>query len=105
MDLNVRHVFNLTRLLTPKLSAAAKPFDPARVINIASVDGVRAEQTAGPTAAFAYTVSKAAVIHLTNALCRALSPHQITVNTISPGIFPSQVRLEHAGRMLVTKAV
>ena len=44
MDLNVRHVFNLTQLLAPKLAAAARPGDPARVINIASVDGVRASQ-------------------------------------------------------------
>lgn len=90
-DLNVRHVFNLTRLLTPKLAAAAVQGDPARVVNIASVDGVRASQTEGPTAAFAYTVSKAAVIHLTNSLCRALSKYNVTVNTISPGVFPSNM--------------
>jgi NAD(P)-dependent dehydrogenase (short-subunit alcohol dehydrogenase family) len=91
MDLNVRSIFNLTQKLTPKLAAAASPGDPARVINIASVDGVRATQTYGPTAAFAYTVSKGAVIHLTHAQCRALSSYNITVNTISPGIFPSNM--------------
>ena len=53
MDLNVRHVFNLTKLLTPKLAKAASSGDPARVVNIASTDGVRASQTYGPTAAFA----------------------------------------------------
>merc|ERR1711924_263339 len=41
MDLNVRHVFNLTQDLTPLLEAGATFDDPARVINIASVDGVR----------------------------------------------------------------
>jgi len=91
MDLNVRHVFNLTKLLVPKMSKAATFEDPARVVNIASTDGVRASQTAGPTAAFAYTTSKGAVIHLTKALCRALSPHRITVNAIAPGVFPSKM--------------
>ena len=91
MNLNVRHVFNLTRLLQPQLRAAAVQGDPARVVNIASVDGIRATQTAGPAAAFAYTTSKGALVHMTKALCRALSPHQITVNCIAPGIFPSQM--------------
>ena len=91
MDVNVRHLFNLTRLLTPKLERGAKQGDPARVVNIASVDGVRAQQTYGPTAAFAYTVSKGAVVHLTSALCRALSPMNITVNCVSPGVFPSNM--------------
>jgi NAD(P)-dependent dehydrogenase (short-subunit alcohol dehydrogenase family) len=56
MDLNVRHVFNLTKLLLPKLKAAAKPGDPARVVIIASTDGVKASQTYGPTASFACTL-------------------------------------------------
>lgn len=91
MDLNVRHIFNLTKLLVPKLEKAAVQGDPARVINISSIDGMRAEQTAGPTAAFAYTTSKGALIHLGNALCRALSPYNITVNTVCPGVFPSKM--------------
>ena len=91
MNLNVRHVFNLTRLLQPELRAAASAEDPARVVNIASIDGIRAVQTMGPTAAFAYTTSKGAVVHLTKALCRALSSHHITVNCIAPGVFPSNM--------------
>ena len=91
MDLNVRAVFNLTKHCTPALARAARAGDPARVINISSVDGCRAEQTNGPTAAFAYTVSKGAVNHLTHALCRALSGQNITVNCIAPGLFPSNM--------------
>lgn len=53
MDLNVRHVFNLTRLLTAKLAKGGSKEDPARVVLISSIDGVRASQTFGPTAAFA----------------------------------------------------
>jgi NAD(P)-dependent dehydrogenase (short-subunit alcohol dehydrogenase family) len=91
MNLNVRHIFNLTRLLQPELQAASSAEDPARVVNIASIDGIRALQTSGPAAAFAYTTSKGALVHLTKALCRALSSHHITVNCIAPGVFPSNM--------------
>src|SRR5690606_2612142 len=40
-DLNVRAVFTLTRALLPALRAAATADDPARVVNIGSVDGLR----------------------------------------------------------------
>ena len=91
LNLNVRHVFNLTRLLLPELEAGATTDDPARVVNIASTDGLRAQQTEGPIAAYAYTTSKGAVVHLTKALCRTLSKHSVTVNCIAPGVFPSQM--------------
>eukprot|EP00756_Hemistasia_phaeocysticola_P053165 Hpha_TRINITY_DN28590_c0_g1::TRINITY_DN28590_c0_g1_i1::g.18605::m.18605 len=87
-DLNVRGVFNLTVKLLPLLKKAPPP---ARVVIISSVDGVRATQTDGPTAAFAYTVSKGAAVHLTKALCRALSGDRVTVNCIAPGVFPSNM--------------
>mmetsp|Transcript_12469 Transcript_12469/g.23143 ORF Transcript_12469/g.23143 Transcript_12469/m.23143 type:complete len:294 (-) Transcript_12469:129-1010(-) len=91
MNLNVRHLFNLTQKCLPMLKAAGVQGDPARVVNISSTDGVRATQTAGPTAAFAYTTSKGAVEHLSKALCRALAEFQITVNSIAPGLFPSNM--------------
>lgn len=94
MDLNVRGIFNLTKLLLEPLTNGGKAGgvgDPARVVNISSVDGVRASQTFGPTAAFAYTVSKGAVNHLTHALCRALSQYNISVNAIAPGMVPSNM--------------
>jgi len=109
MNLNVRHLFNLTQKLLPLLKNGSQFGDPGvslnhsvfvfiiqnfvlqRVVNIASVDGIRASQTFGPNAAFAYTASKGAVVHLTKALCRALSPFQITVNCICPGVFRSKM--------------
>lgn len=105
MNLNVRHVFNLVRLLRPQLRAGASKEDPARVVNIASVDGIRALQTAGPTAAFAYTTSKGALIHMTKALCRALSPDRITVNCIAPGVFPSKMTKFMLAQESMRKAV
>jgi len=85
--LNVKAVFLLTRELVPLLAAAARPEDPARVINIGSADGVR------PPAleVYAYGASKAALHHLTRHLARRLSPQHITVNAVAPGPFESKM--------------
>jgi NAD(P)-dependent dehydrogenase (short-subunit alcohol dehydrogenase family) len=87
LDVNVKGVFALTRSLTPLLERAASADDPARVINIGSVDGigVPALET------WAYGASKAAVHHLTRMLARKLAPKQITVNAVAPGPFQSRM--------------
>jgi NAD(P)-dependent dehydrogenase (short-subunit alcohol dehydrogenase family) len=92
-DLNVKGVFFLTRELLPLLDAASTPTDPARVINIGSVAGIRPQVF--PT--FSYDVSKAAVHHLTRKLADELADrrseggHAITVNAIAPGYVPSRM--------------
>jgi len=91
MNLNVRSVFNIIQKCAPLLKEGSQEGDPARVVTIASTDGVRATQTAGPTAAFAYTTSKGAVVHMTKALSRAMGEYHTTVNCIAPGPFPSQM--------------
>ncbi|MFQ5513251.1 MAG: SDR family oxidoreductase [Myxococcota bacterium] len=90
LDLNVKAVFLLTRRLTPLLEKAARPGDPARVINIGSADGIR------PPAleVYAYGASKAALHHLTRHLARRLSPKNITVNALAPGPFESKMMAE-----------
>ncbi len=87
MTLNVTAMFELTRDLTPLLEAAATDDDPARVINTASTMGLV------PVAdgAYSYTVSKAAVIHLTRLLANEFTRRRITVNAIAPGPFPSKM--------------
>src|SRR5215213_2093206 len=40
LDLNVKGVFHLTKFLRPQLEAASTEDDPARVINIGSIDGI-----------------------------------------------------------------
>ncbi len=85
MDTNVKGVFFLTQRLLPLLEAAATAEDPARVINIGSIDGIRtpAFQT------FSYGPSKAAVHALTRQLGAQLVRRNILVNAIAPGPFPT----------------
>ena len=88
--LNVKGVFNLTRFLTPLLQKAASDDDPARVINIGSIDGLQAPMLE----TYAYSSSKAAVHQLTRVLARRLAPQRITVNAIAPGPFESKMMAE-----------
>lgn len=87
LDVNVKAVFQLTRRLTPLLERSASPEDPARVINIGSVDGL----SVPVMDTWAYAASKAAVHHLTRMLARKLAPKQITVNAVAPGPFQSRM--------------
>ncbi|MEL7229955.1 MAG: SDR family oxidoreductase [Pseudomonadota bacterium] len=87
MDINVTSIFELTRDLTSLLEAAATDEDPARVINTASVMGI--VPIAG--GAYSYSVSKAAVIHLTKILANEFTSRRITVNAFAPGPFPSRM--------------
>ncbi|MFZ5730989.1 MAG: SDR family oxidoreductase [Pseudomonadota bacterium] len=87
VDLNVKSIFFLTQKLLPLLRAAASADEPARVINIASVNGI--EPPALET--YAYSTSKAGCIMLTSHLAKRLAPQHILVNAIAPGPFPSKM--------------
>jgi NAD(P)-dependent dehydrogenase (short-subunit alcohol dehydrogenase family) len=87
MDINVKGVFFLTQALLPLLEASGSTEDPARIINIGSVDGLNVNHL--PT--FAYGPSKAAVHHLTRTLATHLAARKITANAIAPGPFPSKM--------------
>lgn len=84
---NVEGVFHLTVALLPELRAAADDEDPARVINIGSIDGLRTPQLEN----YSYSASKAAVHMLTRHLAKRLAPERITVNAIAPGPFQSRM--------------
>ena len=85
--INVKGVFHLTRALLPQLRAAASPEDPARVVNIGSVDGIRVPVME----TYAYSTTKAAVHMLTRHLARNLARDHITVNAVAPGPFQSKM--------------
>jgi NAD(P)-dependent dehydrogenase (short-subunit alcohol dehydrogenase family) len=89
LAVNLKGVFHLTRELTPLLKKGAKAGDPARVINIGSIDGIRVP----PLDTYAYSASKAAVHHMTRVLARRLAP-DITVNAVAPGPFESKMMAE-----------
>jgi 2-deoxy-D-gluconate 3-dehydrogenase len=85
MDTNVKGLFFLTQKLLPLLRAAGTAEDPARVINIGSIDGLKSSQFD----AFSYGASKAAVHHLNRFLASHLTGDNINCNSIAPGPFPT----------------
>ena len=86
LSLNVKGVFHTTKFLLPLLEAAAGDDDPARVVNIGSIDGIHVPVLE----TYSYSASKAAVHQLTRHLARKLAP-RITVNAIAPGPFESKM--------------
>jgi NAD(P)-dependent dehydrogenase (short-subunit alcohol dehydrogenase family) len=84
---NVEGIFHLTVALLPALRAAADAQEPARVINIGSIDGLRTPAVEN----YSYSASKAAVHMLTRHLAKRLASEQITVNAIAPGPFESKM--------------
>jgi len=86
-DLNVRSVFHVTQQCLPLLRKSGTAEDPARVINISSIDSI----TQGVLDTFAYSSGKAAVSHLSRVLASKLAGEHITVNSILPGAFASRM--------------
>jgi NAD(P)-dependent dehydrogenase (short-subunit alcohol dehydrogenase family) len=103
LDLNVKGVFEMTKRLLPLLEKAATPEDPARVINIGSVDGIRVPVLEN----YAYSASKAGVHMLTRHLAHHLVDRHINVNAIAPGPFPSKMTafMFEAGEEIVAQSV
>ena len=87
MDLNVKTPFFLTQKLHKLLTAAASQGKPAKVINIASIDGLRIN----PWETYSYQASKAALIQLTRRMAARLVKDHVYVTAIAPGAFPSNM--------------
>jgi NAD(P)-dependent dehydrogenase (short-subunit alcohol dehydrogenase family) len=89
LALNVKAIFHLTVKTLPLLQKATRPGDPARVINIGSIDGLKVPLLE----TYSYSASKAAVHHMTRVLARRLAP-DVTVNAVAPGPFESKMMHE-----------
>ena len=87
MNLNGKSPFFLTKALAPSLRAAARAERPAKVINIASIDGI----FVNPGETYSYAASKAGLIHLTRRMAVKLIPDHIVVTAIAPGPFKSDM--------------
>lgn len=87
MDLNVKSLFFLTQKVHGLMKAAASAERPGKVINIASIDGIKIN----PWETYAYQASKAAVIHLTRRMAARLVEDNICVSGIAPGAFASEM--------------
>ncbi|KAF7174445.1 hypothetical protein CNMCM5623_007241 [Aspergillus felis] len=90
MDLNVKSVFYLVQKFAPLLTVKATRDSPSRVIVTGSVAGIGVGSI-GDNGTFAYSASKAAVIHLAKNLAVELGPRGILCNAIAPGFYPSKM--------------
>jgi NAD(P)-dependent dehydrogenase (short-subunit alcohol dehydrogenase family) len=87
LNLNLKSPFFLTQALHAALKAAASRDQPAKVINIASIDGIRLN----PQDTFSYHASKSGLIYLTRRMAATLIADAINVTAIAPGAFASEM--------------
>ncbi|MEZ0306605.1 MAG: SDR family oxidoreductase [Ramlibacter sp.] len=86
VDLNLKSPFFLTQALHESLRKGAAT-RPAKVINIASIDGV----SVNPMETYSYAASKAGLIHLIKRMSLRLVQDNIVVSGIAPGAFASDM--------------
>ena len=86
MNLNIRGYFILSQHIAKR---SMIPNKAGRIINIASIAGLNGNPLGMHT--IAYNTSKGAVVNFTRTLGAEWGPHNITVNAICPGFFPSKM--------------
>jgi NAD(P)-dependent dehydrogenase (short-subunit alcohol dehydrogenase family) len=90
MDLNLKTPFFLAQALHGALRASASKERLAKVINIASIDGISVNMQE----TYSYAASKAGLIHLTKRMAMRLIRDNIAVSAIAPGAFASDMNRE-----------
>jgi NAD(P)-dependent dehydrogenase (short-subunit alcohol dehydrogenase family) len=76
-DVNLKGPFFMIQKAIPLMKAA----DGGAIVNVASVNGIRPAQFQG-----VYSITKAAIISMTQAYAKELAPHGIRVNALLPGL-------------------
>jgi NAD(P)-dependent dehydrogenase (short-subunit alcohol dehydrogenase family) len=99
VDLNLKTPFFLTQALIGPLRQAAA-VRPAKVINIASIDGI----SVNPQETYSYAASKAGLIQLTRRMALRLAQDNIVVSAIAPGAFASDMNRDARDRADAVKA-
>jgi 2-deoxy-D-gluconate 3-dehydrogenase len=87
LNLNLKSPFFLTQALHGALAAAGTHERPSKVINIASIDGIRLN----PQDTYSYHASKAGLIYLTRRMAARLVRDHIVMTAIAPGAFASDM--------------
>jgi NAD(P)-dependent dehydrogenase (short-subunit alcohol dehydrogenase family) len=82
LALHLRAPFRLTQLLAPAMAERGW----GRIVNIASLQSVRAFANSAP-----YGAAKGGIVQLTRAIAEEWSPRGITCNAIAPGFFPTDL--------------
>ncbi|HEX4234568.1 MAG TPA: SDR family oxidoreductase [Caldimonas sp.] len=100
VDLNLKTPFFLTQALAGHLRKAASAERPAKVINIASIDGL----SVNPQETYSYAASKAGLLQLTRRMALRLASENIVVSAIAPGAFASAMNRDARDRAEVVKA-
>ena len=85
---------NLTAMFVTSQEVGKRCMVPRRqgkVINIASILGLIGGGDAERPATIAYNTSKGGVVNFTRSLAAEWAPHNINVNAIAPGFFPTKM--------------
>lgn len=92
LDVNLKGVFLCNKAIAPHFKERCA----GKIINVSSVGGRK-----GSPQLFAYSISKAGVIALSQAVAQQLAPYSVNVNTICPGIIYTP--MWQAGARLLAK--
>jgi NAD(P)-dependent dehydrogenase (short-subunit alcohol dehydrogenase family) len=94
LNINLKSPFFLTQALHEALKAAASAERPAKVVNIASIDGMRLN----PQETYSYHASKSGLIYLTRRMAARLIQDHIVMSCIAPGAFASDMNRDARDR-------
>ncbi|EPB88451.1 hypothetical protein HMPREF1544_04686 [Mucor circinelloides 1006PhL] len=87
VNLNLKRIFTLTQACLPLLTAKASRENTSSVINIGSIDGIRAP----PQETYAYSASKGGLHHMSRHMAGKIGYKGVRVNVIAPGAFQSKM--------------